>query len=430
MKIKAAVKLSIILLLFATNKSSPQKLINFEHLKSNFVKKENKSAYYDNLITSITNTFKQPITNNKKNWIQAFQDAESIFYFDEVVKNAISQALLLPVDELLSLQRTVLVTAYTFYRSEYNHTINRIYEETSDIKSYAIATNYLIKSKFENRDFQFYVANIKTRFPDYNKDPTLISLLYDIANTGFEKFKNKPQLSDLLNHPFQPGKTIVYSFHRKNRLYPGITIIKNPDGTFVKNETGSIFSIKQLALSFSNLPGYIINGNTPEGIYSIVGTYISPTETIGPSPNLLVRSPFEVKPDVFFHNGNNKNNWYENYLSLLPESWKTYFPIFQSYYAGEIGRKLIIVHGSTDDTKYFKNTTYYPLIPTRGCLSSKEIWSEQTGKCLESDQIKLINAFITTRQNKGFLVVIELDDQQKDVTIEEILPFIKSGPQR
>ncbi len=167
------------------------------------------------------------------------------------------------------------------------------------------------------------------------------------------------------------------------------------------------------------------NGNTPQGIYSIVGVYISPTETIGPTPNILVRSPFEVRTEIFYHNKNSVSNWNQiDYENLLPDTWKNYEPIYQSYKAGKIGRKLIIMHGSTDETKFFKEFPYYPLTPTKGCLSSKEIWSELNGKCIESDQVQLINAFRSAKQKKGFLVVIELDDQNKPISLNEIEKYI------
>ncbi|MCB9250329.1 MAG: hypothetical protein H6613_18150 [Ignavibacteriales bacterium] len=88
------------------------------------------------------------------------------------------------------------------------------------------------------------------------------------------------------------------------------------------------------------------------------------------------------------------------------------------------------MHGSTDELKFFSKKPYYPLTSTRGCLSSKEIWDTESGKCLESDQVKLINAFNSTKQKKGFLVILEINDKQENVTLEEILPYIKNGPRR
>ena len=83
------------------------------------------------------------------------------------------------------------------------------------------------------------------------------------------------------------------------------------------------------------------------------------------------------------------------------------------------------MHGSTDETKYFKDFPYFPLTPTRGCLSSKEIWSDETGFCIESDQVNLINAYKSTKRKKGFLVVIEIDNKEEPIKIEEIERFLK-----
>ena len=109
----------------------------------------------------------------------------------------------------------------------------------------------------------------------------------------------------------------------------------------------------------------------------------------------------------------------------MPDSWKNYFPIYQSFYSGMIGRKLIIMHGSADELNYFKDFPYFPFTPTRGCLSSIEIWDENTGYCIESDQAKLINSFFSTHQTKGFLIVVELDDKKENISISDILPFIQ-----
>lgn len=86
---------------------------------------------------------------------------------------------------------------------------------------------------------------------------------------------------------------------------------------------------------------------------------------------------------------------------------------------------LIIIHGSTDELKYFEKNEYYPLTPTRGCLSSIEIWNEDNGTCIKSDQSLLIDKFRETKSLKGFLVVFELDDQKKGVDISEIEDLIK-----
>ncbi|MFZ1288958.1 MAG: hypothetical protein WAR79_02630 [Melioribacteraceae bacterium] len=427
MRIKPRVNLVILLLLFGTNLCFPQKILKVDNFKSEFAKKINKQEYYENLEREIDNTLSNFNVVNSKKLISTFSDTHSIFYKNQIVKNAVSKVLNFPLDKNIKLQQAVLETAFTLYLNDFTNEIKEIVKNTNDNVSFAIGVNYLLADDNSKKNLSTkYLSLLENKFPNYSSNPILNNLKWDLefqTKTGFEKI---PSVSDLLNHPFQKGKTVIYSIHRKNRKIPGITIIKKPDGNFVKNKEGSIFYIQQLALSYSNLPGYITNGNTPQGIFSIIGTYISPTETIGPTPNILMRSPFEVSPTIFFHSQNQKIKWnLDDYKNLLPKTWQNYFPIFQSFDAGKSGRKLIIIHGSTDELSYYKNELYFPFTPTNGCLSSKEIWSDQNGKCLESDQVKLINAFNSTNQKKGFLVVFEIDDSEKPITIDEILQFIK-----
>jgi len=402
------------------SQSFSQRKVDIKKLRSNFVLEDIKKDYYQNIISEIKSTFKTDINKQSvASWKRAFSNAESLFLFEEDVLSAIRKSLDIPLDKYIKLQRATLEIAYSTENNTFEKRVNEIFLSTKDKTSYAIATNYLLKANYLDRVRSFYINNLKEKFISWENNPILKSLLFDLSNS--KKFDNMPSMVELLQHSFQKGKTIIYSLYRKDRNFPGITIIKNPDGSFVKNDDGTIFNIPQLAISFSNLPGYIPNGNTPEGIYSIIGKYISPTQTIGPTPNVLVRSPFEVSPEIFFHNKNEYENFKkEDYTNLLPKTWQNYFPIYQSYYAGKYGRRLIIMHGSTDDLDYYKKKSYYPLSPTRGCLSSKEIWNSLNGKCVESDQAKLINAFYLTKQLKGFLVVVEIDDKNRPVTIEEI----------
>ncbi len=210
-------------------------------------------------------------------------------------------------------------------------------------------------------------------------------------------------MKDILNHNFLEGKTIIYSLHRKNRTFPGITIIKKPNGEFVKTDSNAIFSVKQLALSVTNLPGYLSQGNTPQGIFSVVGFYNSPTPSIGPTAAVLTRIPFEVPIQLWYHKSVTKSYWDINdYKNLFPKSWQDYLPIYESYYAGKTGRRKIVMHGSVDDLSFYDSLSYAPMTPSKGCLTTTEIWSDSTGYNIKSDQAKLMNAFFSTGQLYGF----------------------------
>ena len=84
------------------------------------------------------------------------------------------------------------------------------------------------------------------------------------------------------------------------------------------------------------------------------------------------------------------------------------------------------MHGSVDDLNFYKNEPYFPLTPSKGCLTTKEIWSDETGMNIESEQTKLMNAFFSTGELEGFLVVVDINDKEANVTIEEILPFLQN----
>ncbi|MBI1931604.1 MAG: hypothetical protein HYS24_03630 [Ignavibacteriales bacterium] len=431
MSLKTRVNLIILIVLFGINICHGQNFVKVQNLKSEFILKENKDQYYKTIIDEINRTLSENEIKSSK-WIFALDNAQSIFYDSSIVKNAVDRILKLPVDKNVKLQISALETAYTLYKNDFNNYISEIAKKTNDQTSLAIAVNYLLNNSANKIIASIeFLDTIERKFDNAETNSILRNVKYHLENIIDPNQEQIPSLTELFNHKYQNGKTIIFSVHRKNRHFPGITIIKRPDGEFVKNKDGSVFNIPQLAISFSNLPAYIPNGNTPQGVYSIIGTYVSSTQTIGPTPNILLRSPFEVSPNIFYHNENKIQSWQiEDYRNLLPQSWKNYFPIYQSFYAGEIGRKLIIMHGSTDDLSLYKDLPYFPYTPTKGCLSSKEIWDDQNGKCIESDQVKLLNAFYSTYKKKGFLVVVEIDDKEMPVTIDEIEQYINKGPQR
>lgn len=91
----------------------------------------------------------------------------------------------------------------------------------------------------------------------------------------------------------------MFSIQRKNRDYPGMVVIRNKEGNFVRDTGNKIFSVPQLARSMSNLPGYLTNGNTPEGIFKMHGFSVSLNKFIGPSPNIQLSLPVEMRPQQF-----------------------------------------------------------------------------------------------------------------------------------
>ena len=153
---------------------------------------------------------------------------------------------------------------------------------------------------------------------------------------------------------------------------------------------------------------------------------VSRASFIGPTVNIQLTMPFEKSPAHFFNNPNiSDSTWHlKSYINLLPSSLKTYFPLQQSWYAGQAGRSEIIIHGTTVNPSYYKDKPYFPLTPTLGCLTSKEIWNEQNGQRQESDQQKLINALIRAGGPNGYTVVINIDDKKQAVSMQDVLEIM------
>jgi hypothetical protein len=199
-------------------------------------------------------------------------------------------------------------------------------------------------------------------------------------------------------------------------------MVRSKDGKFIKDATGKYFAVPQLARSVTNMPGYLSNGNTPQGMFKIFGFAVSQGSFIGPTTNIQMVLPYEHSTDV---SDSVTQSLGDNYRVLLPSSWKNYYPFYEAYYAGKAGRTEIIAHGTTVNPAYYAKQPYYPLTPTQGCLCTKEIWSAVDGKRIESDQQKLVDAVKKAGGANGYCVVIEIDDQQKPVSLKDILPFLK-----
>ena len=417
--------LILILILITPLKSSAQRKVDIEKLRSKYALQENRAKLNHNIEEQIKN-----LSSHENSVIGELELVNFLDDFDlypilsEKTQTVFRKAIERIEVYSISSQRKLLRSVMGYYPQEFNNEFEMLFINTSDIQIYLISLFALHHEGSLIIDKNKIAEEIETRFPEQE-----LPVNHELLNYYLESEKlYTPNLIEFFTHPFMENSTIIYSLHRKNRNYPGLTIIKNTSGKFLRNADSTIFSVPQLALSISNLPGFMNQGNTPQGIFSIVGFYVSPTESIGPSPIVLTRIPFEVSTEIFYHSKQKTTNWrFEDYINLLPESWKNYAPIHEAFYAGKNGRRKIVMHGSTDEIAFFTEKPFYPLTPTHGCISAKEIWDPKTGKLIESDQSKLMNAFFSTNNLKGFLVVVDIDDSQRSVQIEDVLNFIQEA---
>ena len=345
-------------------------------------------------------------------------------------------------------KRAFLEAVYAIGTTRYAGDIQRILEKEQDPKRFAQCAVYLYRCDTTTLHCNDLKIAMAERFPNYDSLPILQELTNYLSYHSIRRRGKIPAFSQLLAWQRQTGRKIIYTFQRWNRDYPGLAIVQNADGSLVRGEGGKVKIFRQLARSGSDLPYFITDGSTPQGIYSIQGLDISRTPFIGPTPNLQLIMPFEDSWEHYFHqdslttlsgppavvsSSSSPNTPHpipdslQQYLALLPPSWRSYSPMMEAWSAGHIGRTAIIAHGTTIDPGYFKDRPFYPLTPTMGCLCAEEEWNPTSGHLLLSEQYELISAFRSTPGNTGYLFVINIDDQDQPVTRAEVENLLRQG---
>ena len=361
-------------------------------------------------------------------WEDAFYALELIYYRDSFVDSRISHAVKDLPNRTSSFQRSLLELLYTNYHDSYIQEIDTLLENTDNVKIFAMAGEYLLRAKKTGSEINALFEATEKKVKQFNP-PITEQFLYN-----FNTFNNEltvPSVHTLLEKNYLPGNVLMLTFQRKNRDHQGLVIVRDSSGSFVKDTTGKLFSVPQLARSINNLPGYLTNGNTPEGIFRMDGFDVSKGSMIGPTTNIQLTMPWEYMASHFYKDSLLTDSVWDlsKYKMLLPENLKNYYPMQQSFFAGMAGRTEIIVHGTTVDPYYYKGMPWFPLTPTMGCLTSKEIWSNTTGRRLQSDQQLLVDAISKAGGPHGYAIVINIDDSERPVTLEDIIPFLQKANQ-
>lgn len=392
-----------------------EKTIKLSDLQVSRAKTELRTSFYQNLVSEkIQGNLKQPLcTETEKNWMEALWAMELIGYRTPEILMILKQGFANFENRSAGFQRALLEAVYTLYPTEFQTEVNRIAGRTENPKLFAMAVCYLRRKQAAPG---FYSTWLSRQFPDWQTHPILRSLaLTDSVRPPL------PPVQELLAHSFQSGKPVIYSLQRPNRDFPGLLLVKAANGRFLRNTDGSIFHIPQLARSLANLPGYLTNGNTPQGIHSFSGFLVSENVFIGPTPTLQMVLPFEANLEQFFHGENAEENWFKLYQEMLPASWQNYPPVYEAYFAGKAGRTEIIAHGSTVNPEFYRETPFYPFTPSLGCLTALELWSETDGRCLVSGQRQLVNTLQKHGIDSGYFVVVEIENRSAPVSFSEIV---------
>lgn len=304
-------------------------------------------------------------------------------------------------------QRALLTAAHTLYPREAAPLLWPLLPQLTASKPFAIAAYTLLQA--DPGAVQRLRETVVQHFPAWPDDPRLTALMFSLRRPAWPQ----PPIADLLAAPLRPGHAVIYSLQRPGRHDMGLALVRAADGRFVRTAAGGLFAQPQLALARTGLPGTITNGNTPQGLFTIVGAGTATNPNIGPTPYLHSKLPVEAQVAEFEHaEPAGPAEWSEAvYDSFLPPSWRGYVPIKEAWLAGRAGRDDLLIHGTTLNPAYYAGSRYFPGTPQQGCIISSEDWDAASGRLLASRQLSLAQVYAAASPRSdlaGYLVVVEL----------------------
>lgn len=307
-------------------------------------------------------------------------------------------------------QRALLTAAHTLYPVESAPLLWPLLPQLTASKPFAIAAYTLLQADAGASDGLRLL--LPRQFPAWADDPRLSALMQRLQPSAVAA----PPIPDLLAAPLRAGFPAIVSLQRPGRQLMGLALVRGADGRFVRDASGRLFASPQLALARSGLPGTITNGNTPQGVFTIIGAGTATNPNIGPTPYLHSKLPIEATVAEFEHvDLADTAEWSAAvYDSFLPESWRAWTPIKEAWLAGRAGRDELLIHGTTLNPAYYAGTSYFPGTPQQGCMISSEDWDPATGRLLASRQLSLAQTYAGAGARAdlaGYLIVVELPGQ-------------------
>jgi hypothetical protein len=388
-----------------------------------------KQGEKERLINNINEAFMQPIADST--YLQYETAFWAMMYMEYKPANAlpkIKSALLNFTKYDNSFQNALLEVVYSQYPKELEKEVAFLIKDTTITpKQFAVCGEYLINTKKTNLTLVNTLQ--KKRLGNFTiQEPNYYYYCLSLKNKNYSIQLKKNVLQNILHNEMMTNKNLIISLQNKNRNYPGIVLIRDSIGN-VLTKNDSFFYVQQLARSITNLPFYISNGNTPQGVFRINGYGFSKNNHIGPTENFQLCMPNECNVQGFFDNQIIDSVW-SNAIeySFLPQQFQrnTDFSfLYESIFAGKLGRYEIISHGSTVNPLFYNTKPYKGFTPTAGCLQAKEIWDYTTGKRIYSDQQKLIDAYKSIGATKGYLIVLDIIDANRPVNINDFKALLQ-----
>jgi hypothetical protein len=215
------------------------------------------------------------------------------------------------------------------------------------------------------------------------------------------------------------GKIRLYMLCRHNRDHPCLLVMKDASGRWHKNSEGKLWSQPKLGLSRHGLPAHQVNGDTPQGIYTI--------DSVMPEANRqIVFGKFRRLILNFIPQSRKE----KDFKSLMPKETHGLSWWQEGMVARDIGRSLLRIHG-TGTINTDPASSWYPFYPTSGCIASRENLYDgvdyQDQRTLLDEMMKAAGlkvSYANEAKLKGLLYVVDVDSQETPVTSSEIEKLI------
>lgn len=323
-------------------------------------------------------------------------------------------------------------TTYAGVKQQFLQTIER----SRNSEWVAMALSGLTQAEIAPDELRQLSDRVRERFPNWSQNLFLLTTLRQVSESLTPT--STPPLRDLLNWTAAHQQPHLYVICQPDRGVLCQTVLKDRHGQFVRQaQNGSLWSVPLLLRSIHGLSWNFVRGQTAQGIYRIEGVMPKPEAQFfgayGQFPLVKMFLPFESGVQQFLPGHRRFTGTLAAYQALLPPSWRGYFPIQQSYWAGKIGRSLFRIHGSGEAPSFFSGKGRFPSDshnwnPTIGCLSALELYDE-AGRLQQADMPKILNALAAAAGSKnfsGYVIVVEIPSSTKaPLPIERIEAAIR-----
>lgn len=388
-----------------------------------------------------------PVNNqNEKHWRNLLWTTAVVQPQEAFAADAIEQILALAARSGLSdaQKRTIDMAAqvgtqlylsdpsrYASLGEQFRQTIDR----SPDPEWVAMSLSALAKG-VSPEQIQPLVERVKARFPNGSANVSLQTTLREIA--ALLAPSPLPPLGDLLNWTIAPKQAHLYVLCQNDRTVLCQTVLKDRNGSFVRQADGQLWSVPLLLRSIHGLSWNFVRGETPQGIFRLEGEVPQPDDEFfrayGQFSLVNVFVPFESGAKQFSPGqpGPFKGSL-EDYKRLLPPSWRNNWAMQESFWAGKVGRSFFRIHGTGESPDFFsgkdKNPDTYNWNPTIGCLSALELYNEQ-GQLLQADMPKILKALQTVggKNFTGYMVVVNMPgNSRQPIALATIETALRNG---